>query len=365
MKNFISVLSMMVIFGGFVVCDSAADNHVQSGLTAQDSEDVCAWTSYTQTTFQGNCEQIDKNCKQSGSGAGKNGVCKKFNDGSLRCVARECPSGYVMPLVFNDKRDVPAGKDARILGYCYSEQQAWDKCSGNCAGGGTCEPKFVDYQEANQMLKKTSVVKMTGGKAFVGCFCKDCDVPQEVICDDGECEFIGDITVNCVNGSVQSMSVEFKIEKNYNRDKIIEKINKDYGPQMEQLCANSKVDSVGLSDETVVVQGKKTQNNANVLDSGKSDKSDEIKKAREKLDAFFKKVDSDRSVWKNADGSFNAVRLASDLTSGVVLGTVGGVVSGILIKKSQVEKGFDALNCTVGGQKIADWGDEFTVGLRR
>ena len=96
-----------------------------------------------------------------------------------------------------------------------------------------------------------------------------------------------------------------------------------------------------------------------------ADKANKIKNAREKLSAFFKKIDSDRSVWKNADGSFNATRLASDLTAGVVLGTVGGVVSGVLIKKSQVEKGFDALNCTVNGQKIADWGDEFTVGLRR
>ena len=100
-------------------------------------------------------------------------------------------------------------------------------------------------------------------------------------------------------------------------------------------------------------------------DKGTNSDSQKISAARDRLAEFFNKVDSDRSVWKNADGSFNGVRLASDLTAGVVLGTVGGVVSGVLIKKSQVEKGFDALNCTVGGQKIADWGDEFTVGLRR
>lgn len=106
-------------------------------------------------------------------------------------------------------------------------------------------------------------------------------------------------------------------------------------------------------------------NGGNGGGNGSSVDAIKIKNAREKLDGFFKKVDSDRSVWKNADGSFNGARLASDLTAGVVLGTVGGVVSGVLIKKSQVEKGFDALNCTVNGQKIADWGDEFTVGLRR
>ena len=68
---------------------------------------------------------------------------------------------------------------------------------------------------------------------------------------------------------------------------------------------------------------------------------------------------------KDADGNFNTARLASDLTAGVVLGTVGGVVSGVVIKKKQVEKGFEALHCTVGGQKIADWGDTFEVGLQK
>ena len=42
-----------------------------------------------------------------------------------------------------------------------------------------------------------------------------------------------------------------------------------------------------------------------------------------------------------------------------------GVVSGVVIKKKQVEKGFDALHCAVGGQTIADWGDEFIVGMSK
>ena len=87
--------------------------------------------------------------------------------------------------------------------------------------------------------------------------------------------------------------------------------------------------------------------------------------ARAKISSFIKGVDnSKKSAWKTAEGKFNTARLASDLTAGVVLGTVGGVVSGVVIKKKQVEKGFDALHCTVGGQPIADWGDTFNVGLR-
>jgi len=87
--------------------------------------------------------------------------------------------------------------------------------------------------------------------------------------------------------------------------------------------------------------------------------------AEKTLNKFVQDAESNRSVWKNAEGKFNTTRLASDITAGVVLGTVGGVVTGVVIKKNQVKKGFEALNCSVGGQKVADWGDEFSVGLQR
>lgn len=91
----------------------------------------------------------------------------------------------------------------------------------------------------------------------------------------------------------------------------------------------------------------------------------EVKQAQKTLDDFAMSAKDEASVWKTAEGKFNTTRLASDITAGVVLGTVGGVVTGNIIKKNQVKKGFEALHCTVGGQKVADWGDEFSVGLRR
>ena len=90
----------------------------------------------------------------------------------------------------------------------------------------------------------------------------------------------------------------------------------------------------------------------------------EVESAKSTLSAFFSAAQSNASVWKDSEGKFNKARLASDLTAGVVLGSVGGVVSGVVIKKNQVKKGFEALHCAVGGQKVADWGDEFNVGLR-
>ena len=68
------------------------------------------------------------------------------------------------------------------------------------------------------------------------------------------------------------------------------------------------------------------------------------------------------SVWRDADGNFNAARLASDSIAGVVLGTVGGVVTAKVVKKTQIKKGFEDIKCSIGGQTLADYGDDFVVG---
>ncbi len=70
------------------------------------------------------------------------------------------------------------------------------------------------------------------------------------------------------------------------------------------------------------------------------------------------------SVWRNEEGKFNTARLISDSVAGVVLGTVGGIVTSKLVKKNQLKKGFEDLSCAIGGQTVAGYGDDFTVGLR-
>ena len=74
--------------------------------------------------------------------------------------------------------------------------------------------------------------------------------------------------------------------------------------------------------------------------------------------------DMGKSHWKNASGGFNTARLASDSIAGVVLGTVGGVITSNVIKKNQVKGGFEDINCTVGGQRVAGFADEFNVGIQ-
>lgn len=71
-----------------------------------------------------------------------------------------------------------------------------------------------------------------------------------------------------------------------------------------------------------------------------------------------------KSVWKNKEGNFNTSRLVSDSVAGVVLGTAGGLITSNVIKKNQVKGGFEDIQCTVRGQVVAGYGDEFQVGIQ-
>ncbi len=70
------------------------------------------------------------------------------------------------------------------------------------------------------------------------------------------------------------------------------------------------------------------------------------------------------SVWKDEEGKFNTTRLTYDAAAGVVLGTIGGVVTSNTIQKKQVENGFEDIKCSINGHIVADWGDEFSVSFQ-
>lgn len=71
-----------------------------------------------------------------------------------------------------------------------------------------------------------------------------------------------------------------------------------------------------------------------------------------------------KTVWKNEEGKFNTSRLVSDSVAGVVLGAAGGLITSSVIKKNQVKNGFEGIKCTIGGQTVAEYGDEFRVGVQ-
>lgn len=90
----------------------------------------------------------------------------------------------------------------------------------------------------------------------------------------------------------------------------------------------------------------------------------EVNNAYSQLTAIHNKFRDNVSVWKDAEGNFNTARLASDTVAGVVLGTTGALVTSHVVKKNQVENGFEDIKCTIGGQNVAGWGDQFRVGIQ-
>lgn len=90
----------------------------------------------------------------------------------------------------------------------------------------------------------------------------------------------------------------------------------------------------------------------------------DVNNAYSQLTAIHDKFRDKKSVWKDAEGNFNTARLASDSIAGVVLGTAGGLITSHVVKKNQVENGFEDIKCTIGGQNVAEWGDQFRVGIQ-
>ncbi len=134
-------------------------------------------------------------------------------------------------------------------------------------------------------------------------------------------------------------------------------------PNMDANCECSRV------VDTVERGGKCVCNDSNKeIKNGKCEFSEAyLDKLRQDITDKYSKIKSlsstfEVSKWKNEDGKFNTARLASDSIAGVVLGTVGGVVTAHVVKKNQLKKGFEDLQCHIGGQPVADYGDEFTVG---
>lgn len=341
---------MSVLFGVFI--------SVNVNAATDEKCDKC-WSANPDNKYQ-SCT-TDDDCK-SMSGV-KSAKCIKIGSKNT-CAAIECASGYMMWIM-----------NGKSMGVCHKETICKDKgyCPTTCKDG--CRPHYIDNLGTIDSLVSGITIK---GKAYDYCSCGG------FMCGDKDCKWVGSVAVACPNGKkvTAPYAVVDNVKKNASEQDIKNAVMNKYRTAFEKACEVSFEDKTtnidfGVADSNakgvvniqgvnVVVQESAGTQSGTVSGTAQGTIDfNAVNAARDRLAAFFKQVDGDRSVWKNADGSFNATRLASDLTAGVVLGTVGGVVSGVLIKKSQVEKGFDALNCTVGGQKIADWGDEFTVGLRR
>lgn len=258
---------------------------------------------------------------------------------------------------------------------CTDDGKEFDYETRSCAGGGnnagtTCEQLYPNGSAERlaccragketswtgtatsgtcKCVDETKKWTYTAGARTGQCVAKEQKQEQQ---NEEPCYYNYTGYIRCPNGNFSLTMKQYKLEKSDLEGKSCDEFKRLYENDVnasETLRAKICAEKQSAVVVTVPVGPSETQ----------------IKDARDTLKTFAANAESNASGWKTAEGKFNTTRLASDLTAGVVLGTVGGVVSGVVIKKKQVEKGFDALHCTVGGQKIADWGDTFTVGLQR
>ena len=290
-------------------------------------------------------------------------VCSCTCDGndSWTCNINKCKGEANGPYKFDEK----GINSYDGLGVCKKKSGYSNSCKSTRStviGKACCDVDLADYDAKTDTCTctvskgtpdPTKEFKIENGKGI--CVAKsgddkkpDDDKKKE---DDNalsDCTYNFNGTVKCANGNNMTINEMRKLTKKELGGLTCEQFNTLYQSNVTKLNEFFQSYCNGSTIVTIVTGPDATQ----------------IANAKSKLTTFFSSAEGNANVWKDAEGKFNKARLASDLTAGVVLGTVGGVVSGVVIKKKQVEKGFEALHCTVGGQPVADWGDEFSVGLK-
>ena len=359
-------------------------------------------------------------CETNGAAVAR---CIQQADGGKSCAAVKCDDGFYLWLtskasnanrvstvthveIHPDKNTVNVNDKLQSMGKCYS----WDELSATCLKKcdktcseeyEVCVPNIIrvtnrSYNPKKHQWETYQDVWGYDGERRCACSQKTCadqfpqDTAKRKCCEEGG------------NWNDETNSCDCPDDKKWDekQQKCVEKETK---PQQQQLPKKPCVftrrlmvvcedGTVGEEELTIILteaeaaawnqpncptpeqikdrdpQGLERLENfqkqqLEICKNRKKQKA--ISEASKVWDEFvaYAKDDSNKTVWKTKDGEFNKARLISDATASVVLGTVGGVVSSKIIKKKQIEKGFDVLHCTVGGQTVADWGDEFTIGL--
>lgn len=262
-----------------------------------------------------------------------------FKDGKCECKDKEtkkwdpntgkCEDTQVKPAYCDQFKAYPERYACCIAG----KATTWEGAPNN----GKC--KCTENGKEWKYDAKTKIGKCEGGQS------NEDDNSQE-------CWYTFGADMKCANGNSYSKAQKYLL--GYYDEQTCKKFIQQYNADAAKVLELFKKFCETQGTTYIVVNNTPSGPDATAVSN-----------AKDTLNKFFASAESEASVWKDSEGKFNTARLASDLTAGVVLGTVGGVVSGVVIKKKQVEKGFEVLHCAVGGQKIADWGDEFSVGLQR
>ena len=233
--------------------------------------------------------------------------------------------------------------------------QTWSIERGKCIAGqdeAIC-PYTMDVALQEQCLKCESARKRGETARWTGTVC-DCGADKHWDSVNGKCVSRGDGgDVIIPKERCVSLFAELKTLVETQCVTLQTQLN-----TLIQMCESGILKGEYFSQQVVEIQRKcdaEEQRNNNLA-------KQKLVDAGKKLDDLFAgfKV----SKWKDAEGKFNTARLASDSIAGVVLGTTGGLITSSVMKKKQTEQGFEDLQCVVGGQPVAGWGDEFMVGIQ-
>jgi hypothetical protein len=89
-------------------------------------------------------------------------------------------------------------------------------------------------------------------------------------------------------------------------------------------------------------------------------KLNDVERALQKVAEVEARFAADVDGWTNKDGGFNASRLGADLAGTAVVGAGAGVLTNVIMKKSQLAKGYESIRCSVGGQS-ARYGQSLAI----
>ncbi len=280
----------------------------------------------------------EKILSQNGCKSNETFNCEKFTDGKCvcgRCLPKEVQEGDPLKKCL-DSRTTREGKAC-----CYLPKSVATWNGKNCI----CQPE-------DKMEFKIGA----NGSGF--CQAKELKAGEKFQCDANILAQLEAWENECKD---QEQIVEWikRLKELCKSDEVtVQKFNEYYSMLLALGLGNCTWDNKIEVDVDVKLPGGNGGDRNAELSNSRRKISDAHTVLRGMADTF--KV----SVWKDEEGKFNTARLASDSVAAVVLGTTGALVTSNIVKKNQVENGFEDIKCTIGGQTVADWGDEFRVGIQ-
>lgn len=247
--------------------------------------------------------------------------------------------------------------DGKCINKCDAQTQQYDEINGKCVkkgdGSGETQTEAHVFSEEYEDLVLPDLsltidkdcASLSSGKTDVFTILVDKSAKNNHASDFMRHK--GILEENCNNA-------EGKLNVNENHRE-----NDKYYVAFTCTCQPAQA-AVVKQDDAGGQSGEKGADKKNTEDASKN-----VEQAIAGLNAIIGKDNLPKAnKWRDADGKFNTARLASDVTAGVVLGTAGALITSHLVKKHQVSEGFEDIQCTISGQTVAGFGDEFTVGVK-